>query len=133
LGTWIVGALCDYVLIGVIRAVLCELLEGFQPGSFSGLVQHGHALSWRLLDFSFVTVTTLGYGKFSAAEPIRPESNLHGEGPGAIHLAILVAALVSAYLSDRENTSETAVRDRAAGKRATAAAQNEGVDNGRGC
>jgi hypothetical protein len=31
------------------------------------------------------------------------------------------------------NTSETTVRDRAAGRRATAAAQNEGVDDRRGC
>ena len=111
----IVGALCVYVLIGVIWAMLYQLLEGFQPGSFSGLGQQGHALSWRFLYFSFVTLTTLGYGDVLPLSLYAQSLTYMETVLGQFYLAVLVAALVSAYLSDRENTSETAVRDRAAG------------------
>ena len=99
----IVGALCIYLLIGAIFALCFQLLEDFSPGSFSGLEGHeGHALSWRLIYFSFVTLTTLGYGDvlpltLYAETLVTLEAVL-----GQFYLAVLVAGLISAYLSDNE-------------------------------
>jgi hypothetical protein len=100
----IVGALCIYILIGAIFALSYQLLEDFTSGSFTGLEGHeGHALSWRLIYFSFVTLTTLGYGDvlpltLYAETLVTLEAVL-----GQFYLAVLVAGLISAYLSDREN------------------------------
>jgi hypothetical protein len=60
-------------------------------------------LSWRLLYFSFVTLTTLGYGDvlpltLYAETLVTLEAVL-----GQFYLAVLVAGLISAYLSDREH------------------------------
>jgi hypothetical protein len=97
------GALCIYVLIGVAWAIGFQLLEEYQPGSFSGLEPYqGYAFSWRLLYFSFVTLTTLGYGDVLPLT-IYAESLTYVEAVlGQFYLTVLVAALVGAYLSDRE-------------------------------
>lgn len=109
----IVGALCVYVLIGIIWAILFQLLEGFHPGSFSGLEQQGHALSWRFLYFSFVTLTTLGYGDVLPLTLYAQSLTYMETVLGQFYLAVLVAALVSAYLSDRESPSNAEAGDRA--------------------
>jgi hypothetical protein len=108
----ILGALCVYVLIGVVWAILFQLLEGVQPGSFSGLEQQGHALSWRFLYFSFVTLTTLGYGDVLPLTLYAQSLTYLETVLGQFYLAVLVAALVSAYLADRERPSETEARER---------------------
>jgi len=101
----IVGALCIYVLIAVIWAVAFHLLESFSPGSFSGLESHqGAALYWRLLYFSFVTVTTLGYGDVLPLT-IYAESLTYMEAVlGQFYVAVIVAVLIGSYLSDRETS-----------------------------
>lgn len=59
----VMGDLCVYVFIGVPWAAFCHLLHAYRPGSLSGIQpQSGQALSGRFLYFSFVTLTTLGYG-----------------------------------------------------------------------
>lgn len=110
----VVGALCIYFLIGAIWAILFQLLDGVSPGSFSGLEGYeGHALSWRFIYFSFVTLTTLGYGDVLPLT-IYAETLVFLEAIlGQFYLAVLLAGLISAYLSDldkppspRERTSE---------------------------
>jgi hypothetical protein len=101
----VVGALCIYLLIGAIFALLFHLLQEFSPGSFAGLEgRDGSALPWRLLYFSFVTLSTLGYGDvlpltLYAETLVTLEAVL-----GQFYLAVLVAGLVGAYLSDRESS-----------------------------
>jgi hypothetical protein len=98
----IVGALCVYLLIGVIFAVGYQLLEGFFPGSFAGFEEHqGHALTWRHLYFSFVTLTTLGYGDILPLTDYAETLVVVEAVLGQFYLAVLVAGLVSSYLSDR--------------------------------
>jgi hypothetical protein len=102
----VVGALCIYLLIGAIFALLFQLLEDFLPGSFEGLEGHeGSALPWRFVYFSFVTLSTLGYGDVLPLTIYAETLAVVEAVLGQFYLAILVAGLVGAYLSDRDNQS----------------------------
>ena len=59
----LVGAICVYLMLGVIWALAYSLVELAAPGSFGG-VAAGQDAGWdsEWLYFSFVTLTTLGYG-----------------------------------------------------------------------
>ncbi len=101
----IVGAICVYLMLGVIWALMYFLLETVVPGSFEGLTEHAMNDSWNpdWVYFSFVTLTTLGYGDilpqtFSARSLAYFEAIV-----GQFYLAILVAGLVGAYLSARQS------------------------------
>jgi hypothetical protein len=97
----VTGSLCVYLLIGIAWAELYQLLHGYDPGSFAGIEQQqGHALSWRFLYFSFVTLTTLGYGDVLPLTIYAQTLTAMETVIGQFYLAVLVAALVSAYLSD---------------------------------
>jgi len=102
----ITGAICVYLLLGVIWSVLYALLEFVLPGSFAGIADQSEA-AWSpdWIYYSFVTLTTLGYGDmlpltFSARALSYIETIF-----GQFYLAILVAGLVSAYLASKQGTS----------------------------
>ena len=60
----IFGAVCVYLLIGVTFGTLYDLIETLSPGSFriNVSVVDSH-VGWRtLIFFSFMTLTTIGYG-----------------------------------------------------------------------
>ncbi len=100
----IVGAICVYLMLGVIWALCYALLEAIVPGSFEGIAEHAASASWNpdWVYFSFVTLTTLGYGDilpqtFSARSLSYFEAIV-----GQFFLAVLVAGLVGAYLSEKQ-------------------------------
>ncbi len=104
-GNRIVGAVCVYLMLGVIWAILYSLLEAVVPGSFAGLTENTTDGGWDpdWVYFSFVTLTTLGYGdilplSFSARSLAYFEAIV-----GQFYLAVLVAGLVGAYLSERQD------------------------------
>lgn len=104
----IIGALCVYLLIGIAWAELYHLLYAYDPGSFSGVdQQQGYALSWRFMYFSFVTLTTLGYGDVLPLTIYSQTLTVMETVIGQFYLAVLVAALVSAYLSEDRSGSDT--------------------------
>lgn len=96
-----IGGLCVYIMIGIGWGELYQLLYSFDPNSFSGVgEQTGHFLSWRLNYFSFVTLTTLGYGDILPATPLAQSITVLETLVGQLYLAVLVAALVSAFFAD---------------------------------
>lgn len=104
----IVGALCIYLLIGAIWASGYLLLDEIQPGSFSGLEGHeGPTLTWRLLYFSFVTLTTLGFGDVLPLNTFAETLVFAEAVAGQFYLSVLVAALVGAYLGERVAAPQT--------------------------
>ena len=95
----IAGAVCFYLLLGVIWALIFALLEIAHPGSFLdggravGSAGH-HSLVPELLYLSLVTLSTLGYGNIL---PVTPQARMLAalEGIiGPLYLAVLIAQLV---------------------------------------
>ena len=99
----IVGAICIYMLLGLIWAMLYLFIAEAVPGAFNGLP---HA-PWldnfaAAIYFSFVTITTLGYGDISPVLPLARFLVLMEAIIGVFYMAILVASLIGVRMSDRE-------------------------------
>ncbi len=103
----IYGAINVYLLIGLSFAFMLALVELIQPGSITGLDSLSVADDsvMPFLYFSFVTMTTLGYGDMSpatgpAASLVYVEAII-----GQLYVAIMIARLVGLYVaheSDRD-------------------------------
>ncbi len=95
----IIGALCVYLLFGVIWAFLYEFVEYFSPGSFKGLDSRdgGQAFVY----YSFVTLTTLGYGDVVPIRPVAMALAYLQAVFGQVYLAVLVAGLVGMRVSSQ--------------------------------
>ena len=103
----IFGALCAYIFIGLLFAALYTHLEFRQPGTFStsqALATEGGVPESELFPlftyFSFVTLTTLGYGDISpVAEHARTLAWLEAL-LGQLYLAVMVAGFVGRHISE---------------------------------
>ena len=97
----IIGSVVLYLLLGLIWSSLYLLLLMIIPESFNGLEQ----LPWKenfskVTYFSFVTLTTLGYGDISPKNSIA-EFFVYLEAiVGVFYMAIIVSSLVSARLNN---------------------------------
>jgi hypothetical protein len=99
----IVGAICIYMLLGLIWAMLYLFIAAVVPGSFNG-VSHAPWLDnfATAVYFSFVTITTLGYGDISPVTPLARFLVFMEAIVGVFYMAILVASLIGVRMSDRE-------------------------------
>jgi len=98
----LVGSVCIYLLIGVIWALLYILVDMLTVGAFRGLsIQTENQQSWDYIYFSFVTLTTLGYGDISPLNEVARSMVYMEAICGQFYIAILVASLVGALMSDR--------------------------------
>jgi len=100
----LIGAVCVYLLLGVIWAMVYTLLDIISPGSFHGvsrLGEPGWDSAW--IYFSFVTMTTLGYGDLLPISATARALAYMQAVVGQFYIAILVAGLVSAYISSKQN------------------------------
>ena len=94
----IVGSVCLYLMIGVIWAVVFLLVEKVVPGSFNGLGGEGTSVDFfSLIYFSFVTLTTLGFGDITPSQPLARYLTIMEGVLGQLYLVILVARLVGLY------------------------------------
>ena len=93
----ICGAVAVYLLLGVVWAVWYRLIETLAPNSFS-IAGAGGSLGWNdYLYFSFVTLTTLGYGDVLPVSPIaRIWATLEAVA-GVLYIALLISRLVNLY------------------------------------
>jgi len=103
----LVGAVCVYLLLGVIWAIAYTILEMVSPGSFGGFVPlQGRGWDNEWLYFSFVTMTTLGYGDLLPVSATARALAYMQAVFGQLYVAILVAGLVSAYISGRQSHND---------------------------
>jgi hypothetical protein len=95
----IFAAIVVYLLIGVIWATIFRSLEAIHPGSFSAgeiLEQHSRiAFTY----YSFVTLTTLGYGDINPLSPQAGTLAILEAIIGQLYVAILIARLVGMHIS----------------------------------
>lgn len=101
----LVGAISLYLLLGILWTIAYSTVELIDPGSISNLSAEsaGGQLS-ELIYFSFVTMTTLGYGDIVPVSPIARSLAYIQAVFGQFYVAILVAGLVSAYISGRDGS-----------------------------
>lgn len=100
----IVGSICIFLLLGLIWVMLYLLLAEFHPNSFSGLEHR----SWQqnfpdFIYFSFVTLTTLGFGDVLPVSPLARFLVYVEAIVGVFYMAIVVSSLVSAGMDTRQD------------------------------
>jgi len=95
----IYGAIAGYLLLGLIWALLYAVIEALQPGSFALTATTEDTRPWDdLLYYSFVTLTTLGYGDvLPLSAQVRSLAILEAV-TGVFYVAVLVARLVSLHI-----------------------------------
>ena len=100
----IVGTICIYLLIGIIWSIAYSVLNMVYPGSFRGLDSSAiDRQNSELIYFSFITLTTLGYGDIIPIKPVARTLAYFEAIAGQFYLAVMVAGLVGARIA--RNTS----------------------------
>ena len=87
-------AISIYLLIGVGWGGVYSIVEGISPGSFSATLESGD-----LLYFSFVTLTTVGYGDVLPLSILGKRIAMLEAAMGSIYMAVIVAMIVARYMS----------------------------------
>jgi hypothetical protein len=102
------GALCGYLLFGLMCSFVFALIEMFYPGSyqsstitlkFSGHPGETHRQIMTFIYFSLVTLASVGFGDITpASPPARAVAAIEGIA-GQFYIAVLIARLVSLHSS----------------------------------
>jgi len=99
----VLGAVCIYVLLGMLYAFLYAAIDALSSDPF--FVQTAHATTPDFLYFSYITQTTVGYGDFTARGDLgRALSVLEAMG-GQLYLVTIIAVLVSRLSSSTLGTN----------------------------
>jgi hypothetical protein len=97
------AAINVYVLIGMLFAFGYSIVAILEPEAFSGsLLNQDQDLTQTFLYFSFVTMTTLGYGDITPKIQVAATLTYVQALIGQLYVAILIARLVSLYGIKRE-------------------------------
>lgn len=104
----IFAAICLYMYIGLIWTFIYLIVEASHPGSFSfaaelpgdpeGLI---HTLRNSLSYFSYVTLSTLGYGDVTPLTRLARVWAILETLIGQFYLALVIARLIGLYIADR--------------------------------
>ena len=103
----VAGAVCAYLFIGLGIGVIYAVIETVRPHSFQVTGNLADALADPVLRrqtlayFSFVTLTTAGYGDIVPATPLTRTLAMLEAVLGQFYLAVLVAGLVGIRVSRR--------------------------------
>ncbi len=94
------GSLCIYLLLGILWAVYYALLAMVDPEAFHYAVPAGPDLpASHFLYYSFVTLTTMGYGDVVPISPMVRTAAYLEAVIGQVYLTVLVASLVGRHVS----------------------------------
>jgi len=104
----ICASICVYLLLGIMCSLGYSLLEITQPGSFRlSAVNESVEASVRFLGtsseipiyYSFITMTTLGYGDIVPTHPASRMLSVLQALTGQLYLVVLVARLVGLHIA----------------------------------
>jgi hypothetical protein len=104
----LIGGVCAYFLLGVTWGGAYALIELLSPGSFAispGLAAAGtwgiptHPITPLLQYYSFVTLTTVGYGDMSPLSHVARLLSMLEALTGQLYLAVLVGRLVGLHIA----------------------------------
>jgi hypothetical protein len=104
----LIGGVCAYFILGVTWGSAYALIELMSPGSFAvspGLAAAGnwhiptHPITPLMQYFSFVTLTTVGYGDMSPLTHMARLVSMLEALTGQLYLAVLVGRLVGLHIA----------------------------------
>lgn len=102
----IIGSICIFLLLGLIWSLLYLLLIEFSPLSFSGISIDSWINNFpEMVYFSFITLTTLGYGDVLPTNSISRFLAYMEAITGLFYMAIVVSSLVGAQLNNESINS----------------------------
>jgi len=96
----IFGAFSAYLIVGLMFASFFAAMDHFAGGGFFANGEHANTQTFQY--FSFTTLTTLGYGDYTAAYSSGQAVAVMEALTGQIFLATLVARLVASFRSTRD-------------------------------
>jgi voltage-gated potassium channel len=102
----LMGGICIYLLLGMAWTVLYIYMIVQQPGSFAGTeLLTNTSPYWDMTYFSFVTLTTLGFGDITPVSTGARALTYMEAVTGQLYIAILIGALVGSFISARRERS----------------------------
>lgn len=90
------GAISVYFLLAIVWSLVHTSVEYYVPGSYSN-VGEGDDQRMNFLYFSFVTLTTLGYGDIAPIDARSKMLAVLEASTGVLFIAVMVARLVGEY------------------------------------
>jgi voltage-gated potassium channel len=103
----LLGAICGYILIGFIWTFLYLLIATIHPDAFSGITQTEvyHQKLQHFAYYSFVTLTTLGYGDIVSVSSMARTLSWVEAIVGQAYLTIWIAQLVGLHIVNKHKES----------------------------
>ncbi len=102
------GSICIYLLMGYFWTFLYILCDFIWPESFAGLIPSQLHTQYNYLYYSFVTLTTLGYGEITPVTPPAQSLAVMEAITGQLYLTVMVARLVGMHISQGMQSSDPA-------------------------
>ncbi|MGD1927308.1 MAG: potassium channel family protein [Leptolyngbyaceae cyanobacterium] len=100
------GGICVYLLLGYTWSLLYGIVYTLDPNAFSSALVTEEGSYLNMLYFSFITLTTLGFGDIVPVNEVASVLTILEALVGQIYPAVFMALLVSTYLAHR-HLSET--------------------------
>lgn len=103
----VTGAVCVYLMLGLLWGALYSVLYTVSPDAFrlpAGEVDAVTTSTWNY--YSFVTLTTLGYGEIVPVSATARTLAFAEAVTGQLYVAILVAGLVGAYIAEGQKSGD---------------------------
>jgi len=91
------GGIGIYFLIGLLFTLVYRVLFSYDREAYRNILEPGTNLFY----YSFVTLTTLGYGDVTPASAYAKDLAIFEAFVGQVYLAVFIAQLVGLRLADR--------------------------------
>ncbi len=98
----IYAAVCVYLLMGATGGMIYLLIEQVHPGSFLTPYKAEQLTRADLIYFSYVTLTTTGYGDIIAASTYARSFAILESIIGVLYVAVLISRLVGGYSREKD-------------------------------
>jgi hypothetical protein len=98
------GAIAVYMMIGIMWGCLYQVLQVNAPGAFlvGGIPSSAETHPETIFYFSFVTLTTVGFGDVTPVHPLARSLAMMEALTGQLFPAILIARLVAMSITSRK-------------------------------
>jgi len=97
--TTLFGSLSSYLFIGFVFAYIYLFIESLSPMSFSQL---STTQETQAIYFSFITLTTVGYGEIVPLKPIAQTLVWFEAFTGQSYLALIIGQLIGRYVAEQK-------------------------------